>query len=116
MTQPAPDERSRAPEAGAAKSETYRVSSVVSRPKLVSKAEPEYSPEARKAKFQGTVFLSAMIGVDGIPRDIKAISPLGLGLDERAIECVSKWRYEPGLRDGKPVLSAVTVEVNFRLL
>lgn len=85
-------------------------------PKLLSKVEPEYSPEARKAKYQGTVLLYATIGVDGIPRDIMVVHSLGLGLDEKAVECVSKWRFKPGTRDGKPVPGTVTHEVNFRLL
>jgi len=84
-------------------------------PKLISKVEPEYSAEARKAKYQATVLLSAVIGADGVPRDIRIVVGAGLGLDERAIECVSKWRYEPEVRDGKAIPARVTVEVNFRL-
>jgi TonB family protein len=85
-------------------------------PKLISKVEPEYSEEARKAKHQGTVMLNVVIGDDGVLSEIKVVKSLGLGLDEKAIECVKKWRFEPGTRGGKPVKVEATLEVNFRLL
>lgn len=94
----------------------YRVGGGVSAPVPLYKVEPEYSEEARKAKYQGTVILSIVIDEQGRPRDIRVIRPLGLGLDEKAIEAVSKWRFRPGYKDGKPVAVQAQVEVNFRLL
>jgi TonB family protein len=94
----------------------YRIGGGVSSPALVYKVEPEYSEEARKAKFQGTVLLSVIVDDKGNPRDIKVLRPLGLGLDEKAIEAVQKWRFRPGYLNGKPVAVAAQIEVNFRLL
>ncbi|MBI3682443.1 MAG: energy transducer TonB [Acidobacteria bacterium] len=94
----------------------YRIGGGVSAPTLVYKIEPEYSEEARKAKFQGTVVLFVVVDEKGLPRDLKVVRPLGLGLDEKAIEAVMKWRFRPGYKDGKPVAVAATIEVNFRLL
>lgn len=94
----------------------YRIGGGVSAPALVFKVEPEYSEEARKAKFQGTVVLYVVVDEKGMPRDLKVVRPLGLGLDEKAIEAVTKWRFKPGFKDGKPVAVAATIEVNFRLL
>jgi periplasmic protein TonB len=94
----------------------YRVGGGVSAPSVLFKVEPEYSEEARKAKFQGTVVLSIIVDPTGKARDIKVIRPLGLGLDEKAIEAVMKWRFKPGQKDGAPVPVQATVEVNFRLL
>jgi len=82
----------------------------------VFKVEPEYSEEVRKAKFQGTVVLTIVVDEKGNPRDLKVFRPLGLGLDQKAIEAVEKWRFKPGMKDGKPVAVMATVEVNFRLL
>jgi TonB family protein len=87
-----------------------------SAPQLIYKIEPEYSDEARKAKFQGTVVLTAVVDTDGMAKDIKVMRPLGLGLDEKAIEAIKKWRFRPGMKNGKPVAVLVTIEVNFRLL
>lgn len=78
--------------------------------------EPEYSDEARKAKVQGTV--SVLIDIDerGRPTNPRLRGTLGLGLDEKAVEAVMKWRFRPYMRDGKPVAGPALVEVRFRLL
>lgn len=94
----------------------YRIGGGVSAPVVLVKVEPEYSEEARKAKWQGTVVLSVVVDEKGYPRDLKVLRSLGLGLDQKAIEAVEKWRFKPGLKDGKPVAVAATIEVNFRLL
>jgi TonB family protein len=94
----------------------YRVGGGVTAPVPLYKVEPEYSEEARKAKFQGTVILSIIIDEAGLPRNFRVVRPLGLGLDEKAIEAVQKWRFRPGYKDGKPVAVMANVEVNFRLL
>jgi TonB family protein len=94
----------------------YRIGGGVSSPTVIFKVEPEYSEEARKAKFQGTVVLFVVVDEKGNPRDLKVIRPLGLGLDQKAIEAVEKWKFNPGKKDGKPVPVQATIEVNFRLL
>jgi protein TonB len=94
----------------------YRIGGGVSAPTLIYKIEPEYSEEARKAKHQGTVVLYIVVDDKGMPQNLKVIRPIGLGLDEKAIEAVTKWRFKPGLKDGRPVAVAATIEVNFRLL
>jgi TonB family protein len=94
----------------------YRVGGGVSSPQVIKRIDPDYSDEARKAKFQGTVVLEAIVGTDGNVYEIKVLRPLGLGLDEKAIEAVKKWKFKPGFKNGKPVAVRVTFEVNFRLL
>jgi periplasmic protein TonB len=94
----------------------FRIGGGVSRPELIYRVEPEYSDEARKAKFQGTVVLYVVVDSKGFARDIKVIRPLGLGLDQKAIEAVQKWKFKPGMKDGKPVNVEAQIEVNFRLL
>ena len=94
----------------------YRIGGGVSQPTLLSKVEPEYSEEARKAKWQGTVVLSLIVDETGLAQQIKVSRSLGMGLDQKAIEAVQKWRFRPGLKDGKPVPVYATIEVNFRLL
>lgn len=94
----------------------YRIGGGVSAPVVLSKVEPEYSEEARKAKWQGTVVLTLVVDEHGLPQAMKVTRSLGLGLDQKAIEAVSKWRFKPGMKDGKPVPVIATIEVNFRLL
>jgi protein TonB len=93
----------------------YRVGGGVSAPRAIYDPDPEYSEEARRAKFQGTVLLWIVVGPDGRPRDIRVLRSLGMGLDERAIEAVRQWKFEPSMRDGHPVAVQVNIEVSFRL-
>ena len=73
----------------------FRVGGGVSAPKAIYAPDPEYSEEARKAKYQGTCVLWLVVGPDGKPRDIKVSRTLGLGLDEKAIEAVKQWKFDP---------------------
>ncbi|HEU5450507.1 MAG TPA: energy transducer TonB [Terriglobales bacterium] len=93
----------------------YRVGGGVSAPRALYAPDPEYSEEARKAKYQGTVVLWVVVGPDGRPRDIRVQRSLGLGLDEKAVEAVRQWKFEPAKKDGNPVAVQINVEVNFRL-
>ena len=86
------------------------------RPQLIYKVDPEFSEQARQAKFEGTVLLSIEIDASGRTSNIRVERGLGLGLDEKAEEAVARWRFRPALRDGKAVAAAATVEVRFHLL
>ena len=85
-------------------------------PSLKQKMEPEYTELARMEKLQGTVLLSIVVGADGLAHDIQLKRGIGMGLDEKAAEAIGKWVFNPGMKDGRPVDVAATVEVNFRLL
>jgi TonB family protein len=76
----------------------------------------QFSDEAVKAKFQGTVLLVAIITAEGHATDIHVAKGLGLGLDEKAIEAVRTWRFRPALGpNGKPAAVRQTIEVTFHL-
>jgi TonB family protein len=94
----------------------FRVGGGVTAPVLLHKVEPEYSEEARKAKYSGTVLLYIEVTPDGRASNIRVQRSLGLGLDEKAIEAVKQWKFKPGYKNGQPVTVAATIEVNFRLL
>jgi periplasmic protein TonB len=93
----------------------FRVGGGVSAPKAIYSPDPEYSEEARKAKYQGVCVVTLIVGPDGKPRDVHVARSLGLGLDEKAIEAVNQWKFDPAQKDGKPVAVAINVEVTFRL-
>jgi periplasmic protein TonB len=85
-------------------------------PQLIYKVEPEFSEEARKAKHEGVVVLIIEVDSKGNVGSIRVLRALGLGLDEKAVEAVSQWRFRPGILDGKPVNTEATVQVTFQLL
>jgi len=93
----------------------FRVGAGVSPPRVIYQPEPEFSEEARKAKFQGVCTLALVVGADGRPSNIRVQSSLGMGLDEKAIEAVKNWKFEPAMKDGHPVPVAIAVEVDFHL-
>lgn len=85
-------------------------------PSVLSQVDPEFSEEARKAKFQGLCVLTIIVEADGTPSNIRIRGGLGMGLDEKAIEAVKKWRFRPSMKNGHPVrYGPVEVDVDFHL-
>jgi periplasmic protein TonB len=93
----------------------FHVGGGVSPPRPTYSPEPEFSEEARKAKYQGVVTLALVVGTDGRPTNIRVQNSLGMGLDEKAIEAVKNWKFEPAMKDGHPVRVEIAVEVDFHL-
>jgi len=78
--------------------------------------QPDYTPEASKAKLEGVVVLRIMIDDSGNVTDVRELStPLGNGLDESAIKTVRTWRFKPATRNGKPIAVRTTVEISFSM-
>lgn len=84
-------------------------------PEAIYSPEPNFSDEARKSKQQGLVGLLLVVGPDGRTYNIRVRQSLGMGLDEKAIEAVSRWRFKPATRNGKPVATEIAIEVEFHL-
>ena len=70
----------------------------ISPPRPIFSPDPEYSKEAQKANYQGSVVLGMVVETDGRPYGIKVLRSLKYGLDEKAIEAVKKWRFEPAMK------------------
>jgi TonB family protein len=85
-------------------------------PQLIYQVEPEYSEDARKVHYQGTVILSIEVDTNGLPTNIRVVHSIGLGLDERAVQAVAKWRFRPAVAGDHPVAAPAMVEVSFHLL
>ena len=93
----------------------FRVGAGVTAPRAVFSPDPEYSEAARRSRYQGTSVLWVIVGPDGIVHDVRIQRPAGLGLDEKAVEVVKGWRFQPATKNGEPVAVQVNIEVNFRL-
>lgn len=86
------------------------------RPPVATYTAPaEYSEQARKAKFNGNVIVSVLVTEEGLPIDPQVTRSAGMGLDEKAVECVLQYRFKPAMKDGAPAEARISVEVNFRL-
>ena len=87
----------------------------VTNPVPIVSPEAEFSDEARRKKYQGVCMISIIVDARGYPRNPRVIRSLGMGLDEKALEAVQRYRFKPAIKDGKPVPVMIEVEVNFRL-
>jgi periplasmic protein TonB len=95
---------------------SYRALGITEEPKLLHSEEPEYSEEARKARYWGFVLLAIDVDVNGRVANVRVVKSLGLGLDEKAKEAVLKWRFRPAMAGGHPVTAPAQVQVTFHLL
>ena len=87
----------------------------VSAPVPLFEPEAEFSDEARRQKYQGICMISLIVDAHGNPRNARVVRPIGMGLDEKALQAVQLYRFKPAMKDGHPVPVAITVAVNFRL-
>ncbi|MGA7520883.1 MAG: energy transducer TonB [Acidobacteriaceae bacterium] len=93
----------------------YHVGGGVSNPVLVYAPDPEFSDEARRAKYQGVCVVGLIVDINGNPQRVHIVRPLGMGLDEKAMEAVRQYKFKPALYKGKAVAVEVNIEVNFRI-
>jgi TonB family protein len=93
----------------------YRVGGGVTAPVPVVWPEAEFSDEARRAKYQGVCLVSLIVDAQGNPQNPRVVRPLGMGLDEKALEAVRKYKFKPAMKGNTPVPVMITIEVNFRL-
>lgn len=93
----------------------YQVGGSVRAPQVIYSVDPEFSEEARKAKFSGNVQVALIVDAQGLPKNIRVERGVGMGLDEKAVEAVRQYRFKPAMKDGKPVPVEIYVEVNFQI-
>ena len=94
----------------------YKVSDEgVVAPRVIEKPAPKYPQEAKDAKIQGRVKLSAVLDVDGKAYDVKVVEGVDDSLDASAVAAIQTWRFEPAQKAGEPVPVAVEIEIKFIL-
>lgn len=96
--------------------QVFKIGKDVSAPSIIYKVEPQYTPEAKDAKIEGTVMLQVVISAAGTAENFHVSRSLDPGLDANAITAVSQWRFKPAMKDGAPVAVYATIEITFHLL
>jgi TonB family protein len=91
-----------------------QMSGKVQAAKLIHQATPRYPEEAKRAHVKGTVILHALIGKDGVVRDLSVLEGV-CSLSKAAVDAVKTWRYQPTLINGEPVEVDTTITVQFTL-
>jgi TonB family protein len=92
-----------------------RIGPSVTPPIVTARVDPEYTEEARQAKYQGTFAARVTVHKDGTLMVDEVLRELDYGLTQKAIEALEEWKFKPGMRNGEPVAVSLTVEVNFNL-
>jgi protein TonB len=82
--------------------------------KLVYGPKPVYPPLALRARIEGTVQFTAVVGRDGTVQSLTLVSGHPL-LAQAALEAVRQWRYAPTLLNGEPVEVISPIVVEFSL-
>jgi TonB family protein len=92
-----------------------RVGGGVSEPHVIHSVEPEFTPEARQANFQGDVAIELIVDAQGNPQDIRVTRHLGMGLEQKAIDAVRQYKFHPAMYQGHPVAVQIVIDVDFHL-
>ena len=87
----------------------------VSAPQVVHSVEPEFSDDARRANYQGNVSVQLIVDSEGNPQNVRLVSHLGMGLDEKAIQAVKQYKFHPAMYQGHPVAVQIVIDVDFHL-
>lgn len=92
-----------------------KMNSLERKPRLIYKVDPDYSEIARLARISGKTVVSLVVEPNGLPSTIHVVSSLGFGLDENGARAANLWRFQPGIKDGRPVRVHAVIEMNFQL-
>jgi periplasmic protein TonB len=87
----------------------------VSSPVVIYQVDPEFSEEARRAKFMGVVLVNLIVDPQGRPQNVHVLRGVGMGLDGKAVDAVKQYKFKPAMENGKPVAVELNVEVNFQI-
>jgi TonB family protein len=94
----------------------YKIEKDVKPPRVISSAQPDFSADARRGKFNGIVVVTGYVGADGKFHDAKVLRSIGDSiLDAKVLAAVKKWTFHPCIRDGKPVNCTMNLETAVHL-
>jgi TonB family protein len=87
----------------------------VAAPLVIHSVQPEFTDDARRANYQGSVSIKLIVDSQGNPQDVRLASHLGMGLEAKAIEAVRQYRFRPAMYQGHAVAVQIVIDVDFHL-
>ncbi len=87
----------------------------VTAPVVIHKVEPEFTDAARRVKYQGVASVGLIVDAQGNPEDVHVVHPLGMGLDQKAVEAVRQYKFKPAMFKGRAVPVQMVIEVDFHM-
>ena len=91
----------------------YKPGGDVSLPKVIKEVRPQYTGDAMRRRVSGAVLLRCVVDREGVPTDLEIVESLDEDLDRASREALQQWRFEPGKKNGKPVLVQIEVKMAF---
>ena len=83
--------------------------------KILSKPRPRYTDRARQANISGIISLYILFAANGKVSNIIVLKGLGYGLDAEAVRAAVQIKFEPMMKDGKPVPVVKIVQYSFMI-
>jgi TonB family protein len=93
----------------------FRINNAWTGPEPLRRVAPEWTPEAKIARLEGTAILTGIIDADGVPRDMRVTRSVGLGLDEKALAAIAQWRFVPAISPNQRIRVFTSIALDFRL-
>jgi len=93
----------------------YKVGNGVSAPVPLVRPQPAYDSADLARNVHGDVVLSVTVDPQGLPHDIHVLRPLDPAVDKKVMEALAKWKFQPGMKDGKPVTVQASVVIEFNV-
>jgi TonB family protein len=91
----------------------FDLGSGIAPPKVVHQVSPKPDSGSRGFRISGAVLIGLVVSSHGLPVNVHVVHSIDKEIDQSAVEAVQEWRFEPGLKDGKPVAVRITVEIRF---
>jgi len=84
-------------------------------PQILQMSDPTYPDNAAAREFRGNVQVYLFVEENGTPSHFRVLKPVGLGLDDAAVETVRQYKFRPAMQNGKPVKVDLYIDVNFQI-
>jgi periplasmic protein TonB len=85
----------------------------ISPPKLVKQVNPEYPPDWKGVRVEGSVGIGVVVTSQGTPKDATVVKSLSKDLDQFAVDAVKQWRFAAARKGGKPVAVRILIEIEY---
>jgi TonB family protein len=92
-----------------------RQNTVDQKARLLTNFQPDSNEFAQANGVAGMAQYHAVVGPDGKVGEVAISRPIGFGLDESAVAAIRKAKFEPAIKDGKPVAVMLNLDVPFRI-
>lgn len=85
------------------------------KPRTIFQAEPQYPYTQKMIGTSGEVLVQFVVDERGYVTDVHVVRSSHRDFEEPTVRAVSKWRFEPGMKNGRRVSFRMSVPISFTL-